>query len=182
MLVTNTTHLTGSEVEKVLVKAYKNTQLSKVEFYFFFLIAGLTLVIFGYAMNHQLYKITGFGSLAISVGIFFLWFHLIKSAPKKLMQNNGVEMQSGVKYDYTFREQSFQVISKSLSGSRKGNYKYDDIKRVYINLDSYLFKMRDNHYMVVKNEGFESDRMISFFDKDLEINKVKITDKRPKKN
>ena len=140
MVVTNETNLTGKEVEKILMRAYKRTEINKLYMAVVLFVAFIVLISSGYAMENQLYISVGYGSLVLSFALVLYYYYLIKTAPKKLKKNNNVEIQSGVKYSYTFKEQSFQVISKSLSGSRKGNYKYDQIKRAYQNLDAKFDK------------------------------------------
>lgn len=177
MVVYNKTILDKDEVFDSLVAQTRKSQIKKFILTGIIIACAIFLLIYGYSQEDSNYISVGF------IFLFFALFYLIMSivsfvkAPKSVQAQNEAILSDSMTYDYTFKEQSFQVNITAGGKITKIPYKYENIKRVYEYDSRYEIKLIDNLILFVYKNGFTQEKALEFFIKNLSINKKKIINK-----
>lgn len=174
MIVNNTTFVDKEKAFQTLVRTGKKNIYTKYIFAFIMLIIGVILLVFGIILNESLYSTCG--SLFAAFGVAYIIVNIINiiKLPKKIIANNKEICENGITYNYKFKEQSIYVECKTLNRTAKATYNYKDLKKVYEYDDLYELVFDGYEVLYVLKNGFENERMIEFFIKNLTINKKKI--------
>jgi len=174
MVVYNKTSISSEEAEKILVKSTKIDYSKKFLFSLFLIAAGTPVMIVGFLNNNTIY-IT-FGAIFIAFAIVLLGFNFIQftKIPKVVKEKNQEACEYGVNYDYRFKEHSVYLIVTSNDRKNKYEYPYTTLKRIYEYEDKFELKFQDNVTLYVNKSGFENQRMIEFFKKNIQTSKKKI--------
>ena len=91
-----------------------------------------------------------------------------------MYKQNQEACDAGMIYEYTFKEQSFQVKVISDTKTTKIPYKYDSVKKVLAYENRYEIRLPDNQILFIYKSGFENAKMEEFFLKNLQKNKKKV--------
>ena len=91
-------------------------------------------------------------------------------------------IEYGVTYNYKFREQSIELNVNVNGKKSKGSYQYSEFKKIEEYDDRYILRLKDGDLVYVLKSGFENERMIQFFVKNVSLNKLKIVAKKNPKN
>ncbi|MCR5112586.1 MAG: YcxB family protein [Acholeplasmatales bacterium] len=177
MVVINNTHLSPEKALKNLKKTTRGNLKYKYLLSALLIVGGLIVTIFANTFNEGAYKeyiIIGLMLLIIGGGHFALNTYNLLSAEKKIKKNNDAIMQSGVDYDYKFKEQSIQVSAKDAIKTSKYEYKYDEVGSVSEFNDYYEMRLKNGQVLYIEKSGFNEPKMEEFFKKNLSINKKKI--------
>lgn len=178
MVIKNTTVLSGEEVKKSLIK------ITKKNYYKRFIIVGI-LAIFGtlilmLSMNNDALSnpfTTGF--LFLGFAMVFAIYNCISLAfiSRKVVRKNGIVTTAGMTNNFTFKEESFQLIVKINSSSSKIEMPYSNLKKI-INLeDRILFMLSASDIFIAKKDGFSSSKEVDIFFYGLQKHKIKVKNK-----
>ena len=174
MVVTNKTEIDKEEAYNTLLKSAKKSFNSRYITSVFLIIAGVILIVYGHTSNSSMYLTFGYAFVAIGIAYIIMTIIGLYKTPKNIEEANKEICENGVTYNYTFREQSFDVKATTLNKNSKATYKYSQIKKVIDHPDRYELILNENLLFYVLKSGFENEKMIEFFLKDLNINKVKL--------
>ena len=123
MVVYNKTVLEKEEVFSSLVKITRRSQFSKFILSSVILLCGLLLLIYGYMQNESNYIGIGYVFFVFSIAYYGLAVFAVIRAPKRVYKQNQEACDAGMIYEYTFKEQSFQVKVISDTKTTKIPYK-----------------------------------------------------------
>lgn len=174
MVVYNKTVLDKDEVFTSLVRITRRSQLGKFILSTVILVCGLLILLLGYLRDDASTVTFGYVFFAFSLVYYCLAGIAVLRAPKKVYKQNQEVCDSGMTYEYTFKEQSFQVKVISEGKTTKLPYKYDSVKKVLAHNQFYEIRLPENQVLFVHKSGFESPKMEEFFLKNLQKNKKKI--------
>lgn len=177
MVVYNKTKVDTDIMMKSLIKSTRKTQLPRLILSIIVLLCGIPFVIVGHINNASDYLTVGYLFLAIAIVYFLIAIKAISNSSKNVSQKNKDILENGITYDYQFKEQSFIVNATTLNKTTKLPYKYDVINKVYEYEDRFEFKLKENQVLFINKSGFESNKHIEFFIKNLSKNKKKIINK-----
>ncbi len=180
MVVHNKTNLDKEEMLSSLIKTTKKGQLGKFIISTIIFLCAILLIIYGHMAKESNYLMVGYMFLAFSMVYYGIGLFTILRIPKKVLKQNKEAYEQGVIYDYTFKEQSFQVNVISLGKKTKLPYKYNDIKKILEYENRYEFRLSENLVLFIYKNGFDNPKMEEFFLKNLQKNKKKIKNKIPK--
>lgn len=179
MVVENTSKISGEEAFESLYESGKSQNVKKYYYAGFITLIGLGIVLYGLFGANSQWLMAGGIFTAFGIGLFIYNAFIIFRLPKDIRKNNKDILTYGVTYNYRFREQGVD-LTITVNGKRsKGSYSYQDFKKVYEYEDRFVLKLKDNDVVYVLKEGFENERMISFFKKNVTLNKkLKIVSKK----
>lgn len=177
MIVYNKTVLEKEKAFASLVKTTRKSQTGKFLLSTVILLCGIGLLVYGYAYDTESYINIGYIFLVFSIVYYGFGLVSFLRVPKLVYKRNQDICDNGMTYNYTFKEQSFQVNASSLGKTTKFFYKYDDLKKVLEYEDCYEFRLADNQILFIYKTGFDSSRMEEFFIRTLEKHKKKIRKK-----
>lgn len=177
MIVYNKTVLEKEKAFASLVKTTRKSQTGKFLLSTVILLCGIGLLAYGYAYNNQSY--TGIGYVFFVFSLVYYAFSLVSflRALKLVYKKNQDICDNGITYDYTFKEQSFQVNAASSGKTTKLFYKYEDVKKVLEYKECYEFRLSDNQILFIYKNGFKDAKMEEFFMRNLDKKKKKIRKK-----
>lgn len=177
MVVYNKTILDKEEVFNSLVKQTRKAQLKKFILSGIILACAIFLLVFGYSQDDSNY--IGVGYVFMVFALFYLIMSILSyvKAPKNVKAQNEAILSDSMLYDYTFKEQSFQVNITAGGKITKIPYKYENVKRIYEYESRYEIKLSDNLILFIFKNGFTAEKAEEFFKKNLSINKKKIINK-----
>ena len=174
MIVQNKTSLSGEEAKKILIRSATKTFDSKYIFAAIVLIFGIAILIFGIVREETPLLIFSAIFAAIAVGYIVLIFVGKRKGPKEVIKNNEDICTNGVTYQYKFHENSLKVEVSTFGGKAKRiEYEYEEIKFITEYDDGYELQF-ENVMLYVSKDGFENERMIEFFFKNMRLHKKKI--------
>lgn len=162
-----------------LYKSGKTINNKKYIYALIITLIGLGVVIYGVTSQNVQWTTTGgiFGAFGIGLAIYNMI--LIMRLPKEIKKNNKDILEYGVTYTYRFREQGVDLTIICNGKKSKGSYDYAEFKKVYEYEDRYIMKLKDGEVVYVLKNGFQNDRMIDFYKKNVTLNrKLKIVDKK----
>lgn len=177
MIVYNKTELTKDEAFESLVKETRSSYMYRFILGIIVTLCGIGLLFFGYLNKQNDYIVVGYLFLVFGLLYFLMSIYAILKAPKKVYLKNKEICDNGITYNYTFKEQSFEVLVISNDKKNKLPYKYYDIKKIKEYEDKYQFNLKSRLILYVKKSGFENQKMEEFFKKNVAINKIKIKNK-----
>jgi len=177
MVVNNTTHLSGDTIHDVLIKSSKKNIFSRSIYIFVVGLCGILILIIGLFMKNTSFELMG--GLFTAFSLMYLLFNLYnyKKSKKKIMSENKELIEHGIDYTFVFKEQSIKIEAIEPNKRVKKEYKYDDIKKIFEFEEYFEMIFFDTLIAYVSKEGFENDKMIEFFKKNISINKKKIVSK-----
>ena len=174
MIVQNKTSLSGEEAKKILIRSATKTFDSKYIFAAIVLIFGIAILIFGIVREETPLLIFSAIFAAIAVGYIVLIFVGKRKGPKEVIKNNEDICTNGVTYQYKFHENSLKVEVSTFGGKAKRiEYEYEEIKFITEYDDGYELQF-ENVMLYVSKDGFENERMIEFFFKNMRLHKKKL--------
>lgn len=177
MVVTNKTELTKEEMLSSLVVQTKKAQNSKFLLSGILFVCGVILTISSLINPNNSY--ISIGITLIIFSLFYIGFAIINiiKAPKNLEKQNADILDNPMSYEYTFKEQSFQVNIHAANKNSKLPYKYSNIKKIYEYENRFEFKLDDNLLLFIHKSGFAQEKGLDFFKKNILLNKKKIINK-----
>jgi hypothetical protein len=174
MVVQNETSLTGDETKKILIRSATKSFDSKYIFAAVVFVFAIAILIFGLTRKETPLLIFSAIFAFIAVGYIFLIFLGKKKGPKEVIKNNEDICTNGVTYQYKFHENSLKVEVSTFGGKAKRiEYSYEEIKTITEYDDGYELQF-ENVMLYVAKDGFENDRMIDFFFKNIKLHKKKL--------
>ena len=174
MVVQNKTSLSGDEAKKILIRSASKSFDSKYIFASVVLVFGIAILIFGIVRQETPLLIFSAIFAFIAVGYIFLIFVGKRKGPKEVIKNNEDICTNGVTYQYRFHENSLKVDVSTFGGkSKRIEYEYEEIKTITEYEDGYELQF-ENVMLYVSKDGFESERMIDFFFKNIKLHKKKL--------
>ncbi len=177
MVVHNKTTLTNEEAFDALLKETRSNYFFRFILSAVVTVFGLVILLYGYIQEDSNYIITGYLFLIFGLLYFAMSIYATLSAPKKVRMRNQEICENGITYNYTFKEQSFEVVAITSERKNKLPYKYYDVKKIKEFEDKYQINLKSRFILYVKKSGFENEKMEQFFKKNITINKLKIINK-----
>lgn len=177
MIVYNKTELTKDEAFESLVKETRGSYFYRFILGAIVTICGIGILLVGYIQDDTDYITVGYLFLVFGLLYFLMSIYAIVKAPKKVYLKNKEICENGITYNYTFKEQSFEVLVQTSERKNKLPYKYFDLKGIKEFEDKYQFNLKSRLILYVKKSGFENQKMEEFFRKNVAKNKIKIKNK-----
>lgn len=177
MIVYNKTELTKEEAFESLVKETRGSYFYRFILGAIVTICGIGILLVGYIQADTDYITVGYLFLVFGLLYFLMSIYAIVKAPKKVYLKNKEICEKGITYNYTFKEQSFEVLVQTSERKNKLPYKYFDLKGIKEFEDKYQFNLKSRLILYVKKSGFENQKMEEFFRKNVTKNKIKIKNK-----
>lgn len=181
MVVNNKTKLNGEEAHKLLISSTNKELPKKIFFMAAVLVLGIAIVVISHMISNTKYLILGYVFCAVAVAYFIYVIIQLLRTPKLVYKKNQEVCDNGIEYSYVFKEQSFNVVTKLPNKNIKKDYKYDNIKKIYELNESFEFYLDDQTVFYVSKSGFDNERMIEYFIKNITMNKKKIKNLQDKK-
>ena len=168
MVINNETILDKNECFKMLKKSNLTEYYRRFYLITVFAVFGLIIIIMGHSMNNLSYAVMRYIFTAMAVAYLVITLINIKRLPKLILKTNRDLCEYGLHYSYKFKEESVEISYKTLDKVSKSKYQYTDIKKIYEYLDLFLLVFKDTTYIYVKKEGFEDDKHMSLFKKNIQ--------------
>lgn len=177
MVIYNTTVVNKEDTFKSLVKTTRKGLISKYVLAIIILIFGIILLAYGFLTSDT--SFTGMGYVFLVFGVAYISLNTYSwiKTPKKVFEVNKEVCQYGMTYEYTFKEQSFQVVAICIDKKTKLPYTYDVVKKIYEYEDLYEFILTERKILYINKNGFESKKHEELFIKTVQKNKKKIITK-----
>ena len=182
MVVENVSKIRGDMAFESLYSAAKKQNNKKYYYCLFIFLIGVAAIIYGVSANQPMFLTTGGIFGAFGIGIAMYNFFIIIKLPSTIKKNNKDIIEYGVTYNYKFREQSIELNVNVNGKKSKGSYQYSEFKKIEEYDDRYILRLKDGDLVYVLKSGFENERMIQFFVKNVSLNKLKIVAKKNPKN
>ena len=183
MVVHNTSNISGEEALESLLISGRRTIKKNYLYLAFAILFGGPIFIYGLVKKDMQFIMMGAIFLAFSSGIIVYTLISIARLPKKIKEKNKEVIESGVTYEYQFKEQSVDLTIYNSGKRSKNNYPYTTFKKVFEYDDIFEIRTTDGEVMLCKKDGFGKDKekMLEFFRKNISSNKkLKIVDKTTK--
>ncbi|MCR5350104.1 MAG: hypothetical protein K6E20_03830 [Acholeplasmatales bacterium] len=177
MVVNNKTHLSGDKIQEVLVNAAKKNAFSRIIYILVIAVCGLAILVTGLVISNNSFTLMGGVFSAFSIVYLLFCFFSYNKNKKKILQENENLFNQGIDYSYIFKEQSIKILAIEPDKRVKKDYSYKDIKKVYEYDEFFELSFTDTLVAYVAKDGFDDDKMIEFFKKNLSINKKKLINK-----
>lgn len=170
MIVKNKTKISCEEAIDDLTRLAKKDYSSRYLLTIICLICGIFLLVLGLT-NNDTQTIT-FGSIFMAIGIAYGVFTAIQYSKcgKKIAKESSEAMKDGISFEFTFKEQSTNIIITQGQKKSKADYSYYDFKKIEETPDSYEFRVNDN-IIIAKKSGFENKKMEEQFVRNVQKNK-----------
>ena len=182
MVVNNKTHLSGEKIHEVLNSAAKKNAFSRIMYILVIGVCGLAILVTGLIVKNRTFILMGGVFTAFSF-VYLLFCVLSYSRnKKKIILENSSLLDEGIDYDYTFKEKSIKIIAIEPEKRVKKDYDYKDLKKVYEYDEYFELIFRDTLIAYVSKDGFDEPKMVEFFKRNLNINKIKIVIKGENKS
>lgn len=185
MIVTNRSEISKEVAFDALYKSSKRNLSKRYIYALILFLFGLGIVVYAIASKNQdSTSMSVLGGTCTSLGIAVFVYTLIEivRSPKNIKKQNPGICEYGVIYEYKFREQGCDLVINVNGKKAKGTYSYEEFKVVYEHEDSFEIRLGSSQVLYALKSGFENERMIEFFKKNLSTNKkLKIVDKKDKK-
>ena len=179
MVVENTSKISGEQAYESLLESGRNTNMKKYLYAAFILLLGGGVAMYGFFSGNVQFLTAGGIFGAFGLGLIIYNAIIIARLPKDIKKSNKDILEYGVTYTYRFREQSVELTVNVNGKKSKGSSTYYDFRKVYEYEDKFVLKLKDNDVVYVLKEGFQNERMIEFFKKNITLNKkLKIVDKK----
>ena len=178
MVVENVSKISGEMAFESLYNAAKTQNNKKYYYCLFIVLVGVAGLLFGLLGNQPMFLTTGGIFITFGIGMAIYNSFIIFKLPKSIKKNNEDIIEHGVTYNYKFREQSIELLINVNGKKSKGSYKYDEFKKIEEYEDRYILRLKDGDLVYVLKNGFENERMIEFFVKNVSLNKLKIVAKK----
>lgn len=185
MVVFNRSEISKEKAFDALYQSSKRNLNKRYIYALLLFLAGVGIVIYslvGVQTQGTSTTVLGgiFSSLGIAVAVYT--FIQIQKSPKDIKKQNPDICEYGVIYEYKFREQGCDLVLNVNGKKAKGSYTYQEFKRVFEYEDCFEIRLDSSQVLYALKSGFENERMIGFFRKNLSTNKkLKIIDKMNQK-
>ena len=177
MVVNNKTHLSGEKIRDVLIKSAKKNNFSRSIYILVVGLCGIGILSIGLATSQNTFTLMGAVFTGFAIVYFLFVFLNYKKQIKKIDIENEKLFESGIDYNFIFKEQSIKVDAIETDKRNKKEYSYKEIRKIFEYDDYFEIIFIDTLIAYVSKSGFENPRMIDFFKKNIEINKKKIKNK-----
>jgi len=167
MVVNNVTELDKNECYKVILSSTKTEYIKKSYLIILFSVFGLIIMIMGFPMNQTPYIVMGAALTAMALVYLVVTIVNIKRFPKMIKKNNRELTEYGIKYQYKFKEESVEIVCQTLDKVNKLKYSYANLKKIYEYNDLFLLLFNDTNIIYVKKSGFDDEKMMSFYKKNI---------------
>ena len=174
MVVNNFTKVDGPTIIRDLESSYMRAQVST------FILQGI-IIACGFAMTitgviTDVVATMAMGAVFMVLGLIYLFYTISRvfKEKKEIKIVNRTVYENGCEYSYKFKQESIYVEFTTGEKRRKYEIKYDDVKKIYEHPAKYEFVLYDHTILYANKDGFESDKMVEFFLKNISINKKKI--------
>lgn len=178
MVIQNKTVLSGEEVFQSLLKASKKNYRLK-----FILCISLTVISIAILLlslvssNPADNLVIGFAFLIITILYFLVNLISYLRIPAKIRKTNKVILEQGMQNDFTFKEESFSLITRSADKQEKYEYPYSNLNKI-VELDEIiLFKLSATEIFICKKNGFQTPKEMDVFFYGLGKHKIKVKKK-----
>ena len=168
MVVNNHTTLDKNECFKMLKKSNIKEYFKRSYLIAVFLIFGTIIISVGLATNRGEYSVLGYIFFAMAVAYLVVTFINIKRLPKNIKKANRSLCEYGLTYDFKFKEESVEIVTKTLDKVDKARYQYAEVRKIYEYDDSFLIVFKNGVYVNVKKDGFDEEQMIVIFKKNVQ--------------
>lgn len=174
MIINNVTTLSSEEAINELVNVERKSYLKKYVFTALLTILGLIVVIYIAIAGEKIDSII-VGILFLIFGIFltFINTYYILSMKKRIIKKNPLLIDNGLTYSFTFKEESFIVNIIIGKESKKLEYSYKELKKIYEKDGSIYFILIDNTYYRCKIDSFKDKKELELFYYGLSKHKTK---------
>ncbi len=185
MVVKNETILDKDECYDMMLKSTKKDYISKSYLIIFMFIAGLVIMIVGLSMqqdttnNKLLFTITGAIFIALGLAYLGVTAFNIYRIPKLIKSKNRDLCEYGIKYDFSFKEESVELVCKTLDKVSRQKISYTNLKKIYEYDDLFIMIYKDGTYLYVKKDGFSEEKVMDIYRKN--ITKITGNDKKKRK-
>ena len=174
MVVNNFTRVDGPTIIKDLESSYMRGQVSTFVLQAIIILCGLAMTITGAVTD--VVATMAMGSVFMVLGLIYLIYTITRviKEKKEIKLINRTVYENGCDYSYKFKQESIYVEFTTGEKRRKYDIKYDDVKKIYEHPTKYEFVLYDRTVLYANKDGFESDKMVEFFLKNIAFNKKKI--------
>lgn len=178
MVIRNKTILEGQEAFQTLVKTTKKSFLPKLIFTAVLAVIGLIILILSLTASNLANYIT-IGFMFLIIAILYGLMHLLAflSVSKRLRKQNTELLTYGIENQFTFKEESFQVVSRVGQQTVKNEFSYLELKKIVEEDDQILFYQAMNNAFVCKKSGFSEAKLVDVFLFGLAKHKIKVQKK-----
>lgn len=183
MVIQNKTVLSGEEVYQSLLKASKKNY--RFKFIFCAVLAVISVVILLLSMvssNQADNLVIGFAFLIITVLYLLVTLISFFRIPAKLRKTNESILQQGIQNDFTFKEESFSLITHSADKTEKYEYTYSNLNKIVELEEVILFNLSATEIFICKKNGFKTPKEMDVFFYGLSKHKIKVKKKMKQKS
>lgn len=185
MVVENKSVISKEKAYESLYASSKRNLVKRYIYALLLVVVGIGIIVYSLLVKSESQSsMIVFGGTFTALGIAVAVYTLISiiKAPKDIRKQNPSICEYGVTYEYRFREQGCDLVLNINGKKSKGTYPYTEFKKVYEYEDSFEIRLASSQVLYALKEGFQNERMIEFFKKNLQTNKkLKIISKIEKK-
>lgn len=177
MISRNVTTLTKDLVLANLVKTARKNTISKFILAVVILVLGFVIMLNGILTNNTLYTVLGAFFELCGVAYVIMATIAVVNAPKDMIKNNP-EIEAGdIVYNFTFKEESIEIIVNSNGKKKTLKYTYDQVKKVNEFKDRYDLILKEHQILFIYKDGFKEEKSEEIFKINLDKKKKKIVNK-----
>ncbi len=183
MVIQNKTVLSGEEVYQSLIKASKKNY--RFKFIFCTTLAVISIVILLLSMvssNQADNLVIGFAFLIVTVLYLLVTLFSFFRVPAKIRKTNASIIQQGMQNDFTFKEESFSLITRSGDKTEKYEYSYTNLNKIVELDEAILFNLSATEIFICKKNGFKTPKEMNVFFYGLSKHKIKVKKKFKQKS
>ncbi len=177
MVIKNKTILNGQEVLHSILKASKKNYISKFIFSAFIILIGVVITFIAISMKQADSMTIGFMFLIIGVLYFLMNVISYSRLPKKIQKNSKEAVSNGMINEFTFKEESFQLLTRIGTQTARFENKYDELYKIVEYDDEIIFMLTKSDLFICKKSGFSSPKEMDVFFYGLAKHKTKIKKK-----
>lgn len=174
MVVKNKTELSGEQATDILIKSTSREQKKKYMYVAVIFIIGVLSLIIGLVMKET--NVITMGAIISAIGVAFFVYIIIdmKKVRGRITKNNPEITQTGIIYNFTFKENSVSIEAKIGNKNKNLKFSYQYLKNIFEYDEGYELVFNESDSVYVSKAGFESKKMEEFFRKNITTTKKKI--------